>query len=138
MKEKQILESDGQLTARIINAACSLIKKHFPEYGGLESTLIQQSSTGWPHATTQSKIMHLPDGIHWAVISTLGCDIVDSWFKDISVQAVQTIVSLLKPYKSIFAQIMNVLIQKSTTHYGLYCLAYGISLACNEDQCLCV
>ena len=36
----------------------------------------------------------------------------DSLFKDISVQTVQTIVSLLKPWKSISVKIMDVLPQK--------------------------
>ena len=31
MKEKQLLESGGDLTDRIINAACSLLKKQFQD-----------------------------------------------------------------------------------------------------------
>ena len=143
IKEKQSLESGGQLTDRIINAACSLLKKQFPDFGGLQTTLLQQSSRGLSSCNNAIQIIHLPERKHWAVMSTIGCDsntikYYDSLFKDISMQTVQTIVSLLKPCKSISAKIMDVLPQKGAADCGLYSLAYCVSLAYKEDPCLCV
>ena len=41
-KETQHLDNGGELTDRIIDAACCLLKKQFPDYGGLQTTLLQQ------------------------------------------------------------------------------------------------
>ena len=46
--------------------------------------------------------------------------------------------SLVKPCKSINAKVMDVLPQKDAADCGLYCLAYCISLAYEEDPCSCV
>jgi len=61
------------------------------------------------------QIIHLKYRKHWAVISTIGCSnntmkYYDSIFKDISIDAGKTIISLLKPIYagSINAQIMDV------------------------------
>ena len=114
MKEKQLLESGGELTDRIIYAACSLLKKQFPDFGGLQTTLLQQSSRTLSQCNNAIQVILLPDRKHWAVISTVNCDnntikYYDSLFKDISIQ---TIVNLLKPYKSMNAQIMDMQPQK--------------------------
>ena len=143
MKEKQLIENGGQLTDRIINASCAILKKQFPMYGGLQTTLLQQSGKGLTSNDSAIQIIHLPDRNHWAAISTIDCDsnnvkYYDSLFKDTSVQTVQTIVSLLKPSKSINAQIMDVLPQKGAADCGLYCIAYCVSLAYKVDPCLFV
>ena len=76
MKEKQLLESGGELTDRIINTAstCSLLKKQFPDFGGLQTTLLQQSSRALSQCNNAIQVIHLPDRKHWAVISTVDCD----------------------------------------------------------------
>jgi len=80
----------------------------------------------------------LPDRKHWAVISTVDCDdsnikYHDSVFKDISIETIQRIVNLLKPCKSINAQL-----QKGGSDCGIYCLSYCVSLASKTDPCLYV
>ena len=93
MKEKQLLESEGELTDRIIDAACSLLKKQFPDFGGLQTTLLQQSSRTLSQCNNAIQVIHLPDRKHWAVISTVDCDnntikYYDSLFKDMFIQTI--------------------------------------------------
>ena len=142
-KEKQLLDNGGELTDRIIDAACSLLKKQFPYYGGLQTTLLQQRSRALSQSSNAMQVIHVHERRHWAVISTIGCDnstvkYYDSFYRDISVQTVQTIVSLLNPCKSINAQIMDVQPQKGAADCGLYCLSYCVSLACKNDPCVFV
>ena len=56
----------------------------------------------------------------------------------LSVETVQTIVTLLKPRNSINAQIMDVQPQTGGSDCGIYCLSYCVSLACKTDPCLYV
>jgi len=53
------------------------------------------------------QVIHVHERSHWAVIATIGCDnstvkwrqinYYDSFYRDISIQTVQMIVSLLNP-----------------------------------------
>ena len=51
IKEQQNILNGGCLTDRIINAACAILRKQFPGYGGLESTLLQQCTRGLANTT---------------------------------------------------------------------------------------
>ena len=87
------------------------------------------------------QIIHLTERNHWAVISTIGCNThtvnyYDSIFSNISTEAGRIVVNLLKPQRSINANIMNVSSQKGSTECGLYCIAYCTSLAFKVDPCL--
>ena len=62
------------MVERIINSACSLLKKQFPDYGGLQTTLLQQSGKALSQCHNAIQVIHLPDRKHWAVISTVDCD----------------------------------------------------------------
>ena len=88
------------------------------------------------------QIIHLSEKNHWALISTIGCNnalkYYDSSFDKIFLEAEKIIVSLLKPPRSINAQIMNVVPQKGSTDCGVYCIAYCTALAYNTDPCICV
>ena len=100
------------------------------------NNVVELFPKGLPNAM---QVIHVHERRHWAVISTIGCDnstvkYYDSFYRDISVQTVQTIVSFLNPCKSINAQIMDVQAQKVAAYCGLYCLSYCVSLAC----CVCV
>ena len=109
----------------------------------MQTTLLQQSSRALSQSNNAIQVIHLPDRKHWAVISTVDCDnntikYYDSLFKDISIQTIQTIVNLLKPCKSMNAQIMDMQPQKGAADCGIYCLSYCVSLACKKDPCLYV
>lgn len=143
MKEQQNILNGGCLTDRIINAACAILRKQFPGYGGLESTLLHQCTRGLANTTNAMQIIHLPVKSHWAVISTIGCErnslrYYDSIFNSVSVEADNIIASLLKPSGSLDVQVMNVILQKGTTDCGVYSVAYCTCLALDIDPCLCV
>ena len=74
-KEKQCLDNGGELPDRIIDAACSLLKKQFPDYdGGLQTTLLQKCSRALSQSSNAMQVIHVHERRHWAVISTIGCD----------------------------------------------------------------
>jgi len=82
IRERQNILNGGCLTVRIINAACAILRKQFPGYGGFESTLLQQCTRGLANTTNAMQIIHLPEKSHWAVISTIGCDRNSPWYYD--------------------------------------------------------
>lgn len=43
MKDKQFIETGKQLTDVFINFACGLLKKQYPQFGGFQTTLLQNS-----------------------------------------------------------------------------------------------
>ena len=58
---------------RIINAAVAyaVLKKQFPGFGGLEMTLLHQSTRGLTNCNNAMQIIHLRERNQWAVISTI-------------------------------------------------------------------
>jgi len=106
---KQNILNGGCLTDRIINAACAVLKKQFSGHGGLELTLLQQSTRGLANAANAMRTIHLPEKSHWTVILTIWCNrsslkYYDSSFSSVSVEADSIIASLLKPYGSLDVQ----------------------------------
>jgi len=76
-KKRQCLDNGEELPDRIIDAACSLLKKQFPDYnGGLQTTLLQQYSRALSQSCNAHamQVIHVHERRHWAVISTIGCD----------------------------------------------------------------
>ena len=71
--ERNILTSGKWLSDLHTNAAQELLKKQFLKFGGFQSTLLQLKE---PIKNLHDciKIIHI-DSSHWAVISTVGCDI---------------------------------------------------------------
>ena len=65
----------GQLLDDIhIGAAQALIKKQYPEIGGLQNTLLQNSKTLQPfQGPNNLQIIHMGNINHWIVISTMSC-----------------------------------------------------------------
>lgn len=140
-QERNSLVNGSELSDRLINASCAVLKKQFPEFGGLQSTLLQQRNIGMTNCVNAMQILHLSGRNHWAVISTIGCDInsvnyYDSIFDTISMETGKIIANLLKARQSINVNIMNVASQKGSTDCGLYCIAYCTSLAYKANPCL--
>ena len=54
-----------------IGAAQTLINKQYPEIGGLQNTLLQNSKNLQPFQGTNN--LHMGDINHWIVTSTMGC-----------------------------------------------------------------
>ena len=73
-QERNNLVNGGELSDRIINAAYAVLKKQFPDIGGLQSTLLQQKNCKLTNSVDAVQIIHLSGRNHWAVISTIGCD----------------------------------------------------------------
>ena len=87
-KNKQQLLNGRELTDMHMDGALVLLKQQYPEIGGLQSTLYQQSDKPLLQPNNAIQVIHiLPQ--HWATISTIGCEentveLYDSVFNTIS------------------------------------------------------
>ena len=64
-KEKQCLDNGGELPDRIIDAACTLLKKQFPDYdGGLQKTLLQQHSRALSQSSNAMQVIYVHERRH--------------------------------------------------------------------------
>jgi len=138
-QNKQQLLSGKELNDMHINGTCSLIKQQYPEIGGMQLTVWQQSNRPLMNRKNAIQILHINKN-HWAVISTIGCEensvnYYDSLSTTIASSTKRIIVKLLQPDDSMTVQIKNVAEQFGGTECGLYALAYCVSLAVGEDPC---
>ena len=71
--ERSILTSGKWLSDLHTNAAQELLKKQFLKFGGFQSTRLQLKEP-IKNIDDHIQIIYI-DSSHWAVISTIGCDI---------------------------------------------------------------
>ena len=140
IKEKNILENGKQLTDLIINYSCSILKKQFSEFGGFQSTLLQNSllHSALPNQNNIVQVIHMEKEKHWAVISTdynSNISFYDSVFNRVSMSTEQAIVSLLKPSSTIRIYVKNVAKQRGSSDCGIYAIAYCTLLVNNINPC---
>lgn len=138
LKEKHIL-NQGELTDLHINAACALLKQQFPhQYGGFQSTLLQQSNKPLLDTTNAVQVLHV-NGRHWIVIS---CDkntlnLYDSLYSgSISLLTGHTIVSLMKTVDSVTIQVKMSPDKLEVQIVVFMPIAYCTSLVHSVDPCL--
>lgn len=136
----------GQLLDDIhIGAAQTLIKKQYPEIGGLQNTLLQNSKNLQPfQGPNNLQIVHMADINHWIVISTMGCkrdeiEIYDSLQITLTLKSETIIARYLHSNSSyIIMKYMNVGTQTGSTECGLYTIAIMTALAYRQDPALLV
>ena len=58
-QERNTLVNGGELSDRIINAACAVLKKQFPDLGGLQSTLLQQKNCEQFNSVSSDRLSRL-------------------------------------------------------------------------------
>ena len=139
---KAHLCSDNLLDDIHIGAAQELIKKQFPNIGGLRNTVLQNSESLKPLQSAENlQIIHVKlDKIdHWVLISTIGCgkgevELYDS-LQQTPRLCTQTVIAryLKSPSNTIKIKLVNVALQKGSTDCGLYAIAMMTSIAHKED-----
>ena len=112
-----------------------LIKKQFPEIGGLNNTLIFKK-LGLIQQFKDSanlQIVHVAGAVgHWIVLSTIGCDkgtinVFDSLYPTVNDETETIIAQLVfSTSANITINMMNIAKQQGTTDCGLYAV-------CNFD-----
>ena len=79
-----------------IDGALALLRQQYPEIGGLQSILCQQSDKPLLQPNNAIQVIHIHPQ-YWATISTIGCEennveLYDSVFSTISVSTKKTII----------------------------------------------
>ena len=145
MKDKHLIETGKQLTDILVNFACGLLKKQFPQFGGFQSTLLQNSKLNSQLRNPKHaiQVIHLEAEKHWVTISTIGCDehtvnLYDSSLSSVPLSVEQAIVALLKPKCPVTVKVKNVIKQVGSADCGVYALAYCTSLVLGNNPCLSV
>ena len=73
--EREMLCNNDWLTDLDMNSVQTLLKKQFPQIGGLQNTAVLQSSRimqSFPDGCGSLQIVHI-NNKHWVVASTLNC-----------------------------------------------------------------
>ena len=131
----------GQLLDDIhVGASQMLIKMQFPEIGGLQNTLLQNSKNFQPFQGQKNlQIVHMSDINHWIVISTIDCkrdeiEIYDSLQTTLSLES-ETVIARYLHSKSphIVMKFVNIAMQSGSTECGLYAIAITTALAFGQD-----
>ena len=139
--DKDILLGEGWLNDQHIYIAQRLIKKQFPNVGGLQPTVLQTHMKPLPTGSLQ--ILHT-DGNHWIALSTFNCDaavitVYDSKYTSVS-ESTQTILAKMvytdRPFFSI--KMASVSKQSGSSDCGLFAIAYITHIAHELDPSLCV
>lgn len=129
------------LNDKHINIGQQLIRQHFPNIGGLHSTLLQQKRI-IPLASNALQVVYLPG--HWIAVSTVNTekeDIVlyDSLSSTVTEKTkilLSQLVHTSNPHFTV--RIANVTKQSGGSECGLYALAYVTYLAFGLDPTLFV
>lgn len=138
-KELYSLSNDKELSDLHINAFQNLLKRQFPNIGGLQNTLLQYKSpiTNKKEVTLQAINITISHKIkHWAAIELCGGDVFlyDSAYTAIVGDTKEIIAQLVKTKEESFKiHIMNTSKQSGTVDCGLYSIATMTSLALGKD-----
>ena len=128
-----------------IGAAQMLVKMQFPEIGGLQNTLIQNSKNVQPFQGPKNlQIVHMSDINHWIVISTMACkeneiEVYDSLSAMLNLESETVIARYLNATSPhILMKFVNISMQSGSTECGLYAIAVMTALAFGHDPALLV
>ena len=129
------------LTDLHMNSVQFLLKKQFPQIGGLQNTAVLQSNRiTQPFSTDHGslQIVHISNN-HWVVVSTLNChkadiSIYDSLNSSVSMETQAILARLLRTKNDSFTiQIAKLNKQSGTNDCGVFAAAYCTSLAFGQD-----
>ena len=136
--DRNILLSDRWLNDKHIEAAQTMLKKQFEEYGGLQST-VNQLTKPLTQIDNCIQIIHVQKS-HWAVITTIGTGsrykikYYDSSYAEIFEETERVIANLIpSPTCTVEIDIMMTRKQVGTNDCGLFAIAIATTLANRED-----
>lgn len=141
LAEREMLCNNDWLTDLHMNSVQVLLKKQFPQIGGLQNTAVLQSSRimqSFPDGCGSLQIVHINNN-HWVVASTLNChksdiSVYDSLNSSVDLETQAILAKLLRTPKDIFTiQIAKVNKQSGTNDCGAFAAAYCTSLAFGQD-----
>ena len=127
----------------IVTAAQLLIQQKYPQYKGLQSPILGETLAFDVH----------PDGVkfvqvlnvhqsHWITVTSIGCDTSDHQVKvydslpstDVPLRTKQQIGSMLfSNFHEIKMLFPNVQLQQNSNDFGLFALAFAVSLCAGQD-----
>ena len=141
LAEREMLCNNDWLTDLHMNSVQVLLKKQFPQFGGLQNTAVLQSSRvmqPFPNDQESLQIVHVNNN-HWIVASTVNChkadiSIYDSFNSPVNKETQSILACLLKTKNDSFRiQIAKVNRQSGSNDCGVFAAAYCTSLAFGQD-----
>ena len=145
LAEREMLCNNDWLTDLHMNSVQVLLKKQFPQFGGLQNTAVLQSSgvmQPFPNDQESLQIVHVNNN-HWIVASTVNChkadiSIYDSFNSPVNKETQSILACLLKTKNDSFRiQIAKVNRQSGSNDCGVFAAAYCTSLAFGQDPFYC-
>ena len=141
LAEREMLCNNDWLTDLHMNSVQVLLKKQFPQFGGLQNTAVLQSSRimqPFPNDQESLQIVHVNNN-HWIVATTANCheadiSIYDSFNSPVNKETQSILARLLKTRNDSFRiQIAKVNRQSGSNDCGVFAAAYCTSLAFGQD-----
>ena len=128
--DKNVIMEGEQLTDKHINFAQQILKNHFTNLSGLQSTLLLAKSTRISNTNMYLQIFHDRDS-HWIVVSTIGSKLLkvyvyDSVYSSIDQHTKKLIMQLLG---DVDVELQSCPKQRGSDDCGLYAIAICTSLA---------
>ena len=116
-----------------MTCAQMLLKSQFPQYGGLQCTVLQQSiETLKPLLPNSLQIVH-SHGNHWIAISIVNCEtgtdlcLYDSSYSDLTLNTRKVLAKFVKTAKSSVS--VNIVGQIGGSDCGLFAIAFITHIA---------
>ena len=133
------IQSGEWLTDRTINIAQSLLKRQYPEIGGLQSCLLGQTLAFDVEKGKFVQILFVNKN-HWITISNINCppeeiNVYDSRpSSDLNFHAKEQIAALIfSEKKQVTLNILSLQTQKGPNDCGLFAIAYAQSLCSGKN-----
>ena len=134
-KDMQDILVGKQLFDLHVTAFQNIVKKHFPDVGGLQNPLMQNKiPLSHKQSSVQSlQIIHIR-GSHWATLQLKdnGIYLYDSMYTSVSDDTFEVIAQLVRTKKS-SVRIVNIAKQGGATDCGLYAMATVVCLVTGVD-----
>ena len=132
-------ERNAWLNARLINAGLKLLKKRFPNVGGLQDVTRLDTLTFEKELGDFVQILN-SNGNHWICISNLGCkpgvvEVFDSMRTgEISIEVKEGIASIMCSSRAVIETIFPYVTQQvGSCDCGLFSLAYAYTICAREE-----
>ena len=122
---------------KIINASQQLLRKQYPQIGGLQNTLLGQNLSFSVERAEFVQVLHASS--HWLCISTIDCKmgevkIFDSLYTSVPAKVVRQIAALIhSETPELRLLFLDIAQQRGSSECGLYAIANATSLCAGID-----
>ncbi|XP_066278837.1 polycystin-2-like [Branchiostoma lanceolatum] len=140
VQDMAVLLSDDMLTDKHIHAAHMLLRRQYPELGGLQDTAVGASAYGYTRVSGEGLQIHHAGILHWVVSSTIGghVSVFNSMPSKINVSLERQLCQCYAPLNNMDTDVLTVKVpcvqlQSSRFTCGLFAIAWAVDIAMGTD-----